>query len=230
VPGRNHARHAQIEPRELSMSGSRREAFALAFVRYWGANMQTFVWSMDYEWPGFTYPPEDRALLTRWGATVGSSLTVFVAASVVLFLILASAILAVVWGPVLTADPATTSAITFFVTLGAACVLSISVGFPLAVIGAATIAGRFAPPFEPPAEDVPEALRVYRTVIGQIRRVGLIGGVLVPIGSLLMLVSATFERVVVTLGSTLPWVIVGIAVVESLLRFVPAPDRRESSR
>jgi hypothetical protein len=212
------------------MSGSRREAFALAFVRYWGANMQTFVWSQDYEWPGFTYQPEDRALLARWGATVGSSLTIFVAASVVLFLILASAILAVVWGPVLMAEPATTTAITFFVALGAACVLSISVGFPLTVVGAALIASRFAPPFEPPAHEVPDALRVYRTVIGQIRRVALIGGVLVPISSLLMLVSATFERVVLTLGSILPWVVVGIGVAESLLRFVPASTTSESPR
>lgn len=206
------------------MVTSRRTRFASTFVRYWGANMQRFVWSLGHEWPGFSYDEEDRALLVRWGATIGGSFLTFTLTTVVLFMLLASAILAVVWGPVLMSDPTTVTAVAFFITLGAACILSITVGMPVSILGGALVASAFAPPFEPPAEDAERSLRVYRTVIGQIRLVGIVGGILIPIGSFLMLISSTFDRVIQTLGVTLPWIALGVIVVEGLLRVVPAPD------
>jgi len=61
-------------------------------------------------------------------------------------------------------------------------------------------------------------------VIGQIRRVGLVGGILVPIGSFLMLVSATFDRVITLLGTVLPWFLIGVLVLEGLSRLVSPAD------
>ncbi len=199
------------------MPKSRRVRFATTFVRYWGANMRWFVWAYEYEWPGFGYSAEDRALLVRWGATVGNSFIVFSLATFVFFLALAIAILTVVWGPALAADPATTPAVVFLMGLGAACILSITVALPLAMLGAAPLASRFAPP----PDEIEHGLCVYRTVLGQIRRIGIVGGVLVPIGSFLMLVSATFERVIQMLGLVLPWIALGIPVLEGLLRTIP---------
>jgi hypothetical protein len=207
------------------MIESRRGRFATTFLRYWGANMQAYVWAYGYEWPGFGYADDDRALLVRWGETVGNSFVVFGGATFVFFLVLASAILAVVWGPVLMSDPATTPAIVFLMALGAACILSITVALPLAMLGAAALASRFAPPFSPSSDEVGHGLRVYQTVLRQIRRVGIIGGVLVPIGSFLMLVSATFERVIMMLGAVLPWIAIGIIILEGLIRAIPSGDR-----
>jgi len=56
------------------MASSRRVRFATTFLRYWGANMQQYVWAYGYEWPAFGYVVEDRALLVCWGGTVGASL------------------------------------------------------------------------------------------------------------------------------------------------------------
>jgi len=206
-----------------------RIGFATTFLRYWGANMQRFVWALDHEWPGFGYDAEDRALLVRWGGTVGGSFVLFVLGTVIIFIGLASAIVAVVWGPILAADPATTSAIIFFAGLGAACILSITVALPLAMVAAASLASRFAPPFSPPEDEIEHGLRVYRVVLGQIRRVGIIGGILVPIGSLLMLTSVTFERVVSMLATTLPWIALGILVLEGLIRLIPRSGAHEAS-
>jgi hypothetical protein len=210
------------------IASSRRVRFATTFLRYWGANMQQFVWEQGYEWPGFGYAAEDRALLVRWGQTVGNSFVVFTLTTVVLFLMLASAILAVVWGPVLMSDPATTPAVLFLAGLGAACILSITVALPLAMLAAASLASRFEQPFAPPDHEIQDGLRVYRVVIGQIRRVGIIGGVMVPIGSFLMLVSATFEWVILMLGTTIPWIIVGIGVLEGLLRMISTPAAKQT--
>jgi hypothetical protein len=203
------------------MASAQPDRFATTFLRYWGANMDRFVWQQGYDWPGFGYGPEDRALLVRWGQTVGHSFLIFTLATVVLFLVLASAILAVVWGPILMSDPATASAVVFLAGLGAACIIAITVALPLAMLGAAWLASRFERPFAPTDDEVRAAHRVSRVVLGQIRRVGIIGGILVPIGSLLMLVSATFERVITLLGATIPWIIVGIGVLEGLIRVVP---------
>jgi hypothetical protein len=210
------------------MTSSRRVRFATTFLRYWGANMQRYVWDQGYEWPGFGYAPQDRALLVRWGQTVGDTFLIFTLATVVLFLVLASAILAVVWGPILAADPATVSAVVFLAGLGAACVLSITVALPLAMLGAALLASRFERPFAPTDEDVQHGLRVYRIVLGQIRRVGIVGGILVPIGSFLMLFSSTFDKVIGLLGATIPWIIVGIGILEGLIRASPAPGSQQA--
>jgi hypothetical protein len=211
------------------MTESRRIRFATTFLRYWGANMQSFVWASGYEWPGFGYAADDRTLLVRWGETVGDSFPVFTLATVVSFITLAAAIIGVVLGPVLASDPATVPAVVFLMALGAACVLSITVALPLAMLVSAALASRFAPPFAPPDDEIQHGLGVYRTVIGQIRRVGIIGGILVPIGSFLMLVSAPFERVILMLSSVLPWIVIGAAVLEGLLRMIPAPDPNRSA-
>jgi hypothetical protein len=207
------------------MAGSRRVRFATTFLRYWGANMQRYVWDQGHEWPGFEYGAEDKALLERWGKSVGASFVVFMLATVVLFILLAAAILAVVWGPILASDPAFVPAVLFLGALGAACVLSISVAMPLSMLGAALLAGRFEEPLWPDEEEVAHGLRVYRTVLGQIRRVGIIGGVLVPIGSFLMLMSTTFSWVITMLGTTIPWILFGMLILEGLMRMVTAPDR-----
>lgn len=206
------------------MESSRRGRFATAFVRYWGANMQQYVWAYGYEWPGFGYGPEDRALLERWAGTVGASFLIFTLTTVVLFMLLACAILAVVLGPVLMSDPATTPAAVFLAALGASCILAITVGMPLSMLGGALLASRFEQPFTPSDEDARDSRRVYRVVIGQIRRVGIIGGILVPIGSFLMLISTTFDRVITLLATVIPWILIGVTIVEVLSRAAAAPE------
>lgn len=168
-------------------STPRTDRWRALLVRYWAFNMG-LIHDSGTDWPGFGYTDDEKAKLAAIAATVPAfEFYAWVAASAVFFIALAAII--VVGGMACLAhaiggeqNMASTPAALFFLQLAMDLVAALAIGFPLAMLPAAALAGRFFTVADAQLPDRDTTSFFFHKLWFQITRIAVIGALaLVPL-------------------------------------------------
>jgi hypothetical protein len=154
------------------------ERWLALLVRYWASNM-TLIHDRGTSWPGFGYTQDEKAQLQSIARSVpGPEYLVWLALVVIIFIL----ILAVVVIAGMNALPPQAAAPLFFLQLGFDLIISLSVGFPAAMLPAAALTGRWFAVSDGALPDRAATAHYFRRLWFQITRVALAGVlVLIPL-------------------------------------------------
>ena len=163
------------------------ERWLALLVRYWAYNM-SLIHSQGGNWLGFGYTEEEKAQLQSLSAkvpwlefAVWLALVVVIYLSLLIVIVLAgmNVLIHAVGGD---ANMAQTPAALFFLMLALGLVVSLSIGFPTAMLPAAALAGRW---FKVPDPDLPDraaTAHYFHKLWFQIARVAILGAIaLIPL-------------------------------------------------
>jgi hypothetical protein len=154
------------------------ERWLALLVRYWAFNM-TLIHDQGTNWPGFGYTPEEKTQLQSIARPVpGIEYFVWLALTVIFFMLILSAV--VIAG--MNSLPAQAAAPLFFLQLGLDLIISLSVGFPAAMVPAAALAGRWFKVSDAALPERAATAHYFHKLWFQITRIALIGVlVLIPL-------------------------------------------------
>ncbi len=151
-------------------------------VRYWSFNM-TLVHKRGTDWPGFGYSKQEKVELQNLAEPVSAGefyvwLSIFVVITLAIFVAIAMAgfhfLLNAVGGE---QNMARTPESVFFLMLALVALVSLSVGFPAAMLPASALAGRFYGVRESDLPDRQTTAHYFRKLWFQITRIAIIGTV-----------------------------------------------------
>ncbi len=151
-------------------------------VRYWSFNM-TLVHNRGTDWPGFGYSKQEKAELQNLAGAVRASefyvwLFIFAAIALAIFAATAAAgfqcLLNVIGGE---QNMARTPESMFFLMLALVALVSLSVGFPAAMLPASALTGRFYGVRNSDLPDRQTTAHYFRKLWFQIARIAIIGAV-----------------------------------------------------
>jgi len=160
------------------------------FLRYYAKGLLQ-LGPAGRNWYGFRYTPEEWTRLELYGASVtGSASGIAIVASAIIFILIAAAAIGLLFIPAMTwlyPDPAKTSALVFLSCLFATALLTIGIGYPIALNAGGWIADHWWSPDVPlPMTDADRALAAK--VRGQIwRTIGILCGIGVPASLILVI-------------------------------------------
>jgi hypothetical protein len=156
-------------------------------VRYWAFNM-SLIHSRGGDWPGFGYSAEEKAQLQSIADKVpGLEYAAWLAFTVIIYLGLLIAIVIAGMSVLIhatggDANMSQTPAALFFLQLALDLVVSLSIGFPAAMLPAAALAGRW---FKVPDADLPDRVATahyFHKLWFQITRIAILGALaLIPL-------------------------------------------------
>jgi hypothetical protein len=153
-------------------------------------------WRIRPEWPGFQYPPEDRAAMERIGRRPGRGFPIFLAVSTALFGALLVALIVATIPPALDAlDLSMAGGLLVFYAVGFADVIvALGALLPLAIAVAALAGGRIAAP-ELGKADGEAVRRIAPRMLAQLVRLALLA----------LLVGAATTGLAALFGPALVW-------------------------
>ena len=159
------------------------------FLRYYAKGLLQ-LGPAGRDWPGFRYTPEEWQRLELYGASVGGGAsTVAMVSGAIVFIVIAALVIGLLFIPAMTflyPDPSKTSALVFLSCLFATALLTIGIGYPVALNAGGWIADRWSPDKPIPMTDADRALAAK--VRHQIwRMTGILCGIGVPASLILVI-------------------------------------------
>jgi len=171
------------------------------FLRYYAKGLLQ-LGPAGRRWYGFRYTPEDWQRLELYGATVkGGASTVAMMSGAIIFILIAAAVIGLLFVPamiLLYPDPSKTSALVFLSCLFATALLTIGIGYPIALDAGGWIADKLA-------GDMPiEINQADRLLVTKVRHqiwrmIGILCGVGVPASMILVIYDIDLGPVVRTI-------------------------------
>jgi hypothetical protein len=142
------------------------------------------------DWPGFRYGSEEWQRLELYGNSVGDGASgIAMISGAVIFILIAAIVIGALFIPAMTLlypDPSKTSALVFLACLFATALLTIGIGYPIALNLGGYIADRFAG--DKPLEMIEPDRLLAAKIRGQIWRViGMLCGIGVPASLILVI-------------------------------------------
>jgi hypothetical protein len=160
-------------------SSAKLERWLALVVRYWSFNM-TLIHDRGSNWPGFGYSDEEKAKLRSIAAKVpGVEYSLWLALAVVFILAIITAITLGGMNIMVSAiggekNMAGLPEIVFYLQLILDLVVSFAIGFPLAMLPAAALAGRFFGIADTALPDRPTTAYFFHKLWFQITRISLV--------------------------------------------------------
>jgi hypothetical protein len=171
------------------------------FLRYYAKGLLQ-LGPAGRDWPGFRYGPEEWQRLELYGASVsGAASSVAMISGAAIFILVAAAVIGLLFIPAMTwlyPDPSKTSALVFLASLFTTALVTIGIGYPLALNAGGRIADRFS-------GDAPIAMtEADRLLAAKVRRqiwrmTGILCGIGVPASLMLVIYDIDLGPVVRTL-------------------------------
>jgi len=159
------------------VSRSALERFLALVVRYWACNM-TMVHDKGQSWPGFGYTEEEQGTLRAIARKVGSfEFFVWIALVAVFFIVAIAGIMAISYylSLALGVDPKpSTPESVLYVALCCELVVCMSVGFPLAMLMASWLVGRWFAAADADLPDRATTVHFFDKLVFQITRMAAI--------------------------------------------------------
>jgi hypothetical protein len=160
-----------------SVSRSVHERFLALVVRYWACNM-TMVHDQGQNWPGFGYSEDEKGTLRAIARKVRSSeFFVWLTLVVVFFIVAIAGIMAITYYLSITLGAslkASTPESVFYVVLCCELVVCLSVGFPLAMLVASWLVGRWFSTTDADLPDRATTVHFFAKLVFQITRIAVI--------------------------------------------------------
>jgi hypothetical protein len=192
------------------------------FLRYYAKGLLQ-LGPAGRDWPGFRYSPEEWQRLELYGGSVGDGASgIAMTSGAVIFILVAAAVIGGLFIPAMTLlypDPSKTSALVFLSCLFATALLTIGIGYPIALNAGGYIADRFAG--DKPLEMIEADRLLAAKIRGQIwRMIGVLCGIGVPASLILVIYD-------IDLGPVMRWL---KPVAYGLMAVVMATTAWTSSR
>jgi hypothetical protein len=171
------------------------------FLRYYAKSLLQ-LGPAGRNWYGFRYTPEEWVRLELYGASVkGTASGIAMVSGAVIFILIAAAVIGLLFIPAmmwLYPDPSKTSALVFLSCLFATALLTIGIGYPIALNAGGWIGDHWSPDVPIPMTDQDRALAAK--VRGQIwRMIGILCGIGVPASLIMVIYDIDLGPVVRTL-------------------------------
>jgi hypothetical protein len=171
------------------------------FLRYYAKGLLQ-LGPVGRDWPGFRYTPEEWQRLELYGGSVGEGASyIAMGLGAVIFILIAAVVMAGLFIPAMTLlypDPSKTSALVFLSCLFATALLTIGIGYPIALNAGGYIADKFGG--DKPLEMTEADRQIAAKIRGQIWRViGILCGIGVPASLILVIYDIDLGPVVRTL-------------------------------
>jgi hypothetical protein len=160
-----------------TVSRSALERFLARVVRYWACNM-TMVHDQGQNWPGFGYSEDEKSTLRAIARKVRSfEFFVWLALVAVFFIVIITGVMAITYylSVALGVDPKPgTSEHVLYVQLCCELVVCLSVGFPLAMLVASWLVGRWFATADADLPDQSTTVHFFDKLVFQITRIAVI--------------------------------------------------------